>query len=902
MKKIYFMSCMMMILAALPVLAQDGETEVSRDMHTGETFEFKDDVYLVTINSYDEVILGYNDQFIVVRNGTCTKKTIYYDFCVDEIDFDDDKNEPVASINVYSYEPEIKIRRTISVNPVIIGDETIITATVSNNGYNTAYDVIYTDTFPADINISIESSVYKGPIEVRRDNEVMLENGSVMGMYTVYWKDDIEAGDSVTFAYKLTPRRPVDQPFSAIARYFNGYEDVIEESDDIVLEALPYFDLKASIMDDEYKNRPGELDINRWESKNLVYSGEDLILIVTIDNNFRDNESIEVPELRFFFPKGMRYLEPYSMKIYNNASDESSSFLSRRIEFNKVNEEFYNWSGEIPQYGKRFVMKVRAAQKGDEHVIRIAGDFKRDEFPNIYDYSVLKTFEVKREDIEIESNFEEGKEFSSGQNAYFTIYLVNPNEYANLTDIDVSMSIPWVEKKKHFVDTLKSANYSDIFNGNIAMPDVTGPTTLNYYVNVSYTTPFGERLSETFQRNVKIQPLSPFNVKHDIDGSEYDSSSTAEIDNKETEITVKIKNTLKKDIEGIVVTEVFDKNLNPIEKISHKIITLNKDDTTDVFKYKINPPDKSIWQNYTLRTYISYIYENQRFNNSFDLNIKVKPKKMDISIIKEIFEDDVAKGQIAHFKYKITNTEDEVIKDITLHFPFQYETDIVGQTTFRIDEILPEDTVIVNNEERVRMKFDKDIRIEKTNVSFFDESGNFFNDSSTVERVNVKNGSLQSPAIIVDKTAPLNATAGDNFTVDLKVSNIGKSHTWVTVKDEGYEYRFRLAAGSEKMLSHRTHTDKTGYIELSKAVVNYTHAGFDYHTASEIPEVYSKDKVVRKPAPPRPVIEEVPEIEPEKRVFNKKYIYLAGFIILMCLVIWFIIRRPKKEGFEFLEG
>ncbi len=888
---------------AVPIASavENGSLEISGTFYTGDSFELNEDIYRVNVDSYEEIILTYKDQFLVVRNGTCTKKDVYYEFCLEDVEFNLETKDRGAVMSVYSMEPDITISRTISKNSLIIGEDTTITATISNEGLSKAHNVTYTDVFPPEINMSIPPA-NRGIISIKRENKVILANGSVAYMYTLFWQDDLEVGESVTFSYKITPRKPVDDTFYANVHYFKGYKDIDEKSDGLSIKADPYMEIRVNLVDVDFKPSAGVINILNWETKSPIRVGEDVIFVVDLVHNYNDNNSINVSELRFYFPEGFFYTKPYTIRIYENISDQNTSRLTGGVKLEKINDFYYKWSGIVTKGGKTFAMKLKPMLKDDEQTVRIAADFSKDGLPVIYDYSKINTYEIVREDLVIESNFDDKQKFASGQREYFTLYIVNENPFVNLTDLNISLDVPWLNMKSKHIDLVDEENYADIFIGEVTLPSVKSTQSYKFYANVSYMTALGELLNDTFERDIVVDPASDIDVEHEMKSRTVINSGSADVTYKESEVVLKLKNKVQKDIESVTVREEISTDLYPEGAISSKIIKLEKDATTEVYKYKIDPPDRSVKNSYLIKTYLAYTLENQQHEYSFDVNVSVEPKKMDIDIEKSFVEDDVAKGQIGTFKYVIKNIEEEPINDITINFPLQYETDVVGPRNFTIKRLAPDEEITINNEEKVRFKIEDNIRIRRTNITFKDDLGNIFSDESNILTEDVLSGSLEDPAIFVNQTAPSDVDAGENFTVNITVSNGGKSPGMVTLKYLGNEVTFKSVPEINRSFIYNASIDSTGLVELPQAVAVYSAGGFDYYTASNTVETYSRKKIEKGGMVLEEIMEEAEALPEEKKLFNIKYLYLTAFIVMVSLIILYILKRPRKEeGFEFIE-
>lgn len=885
-------------LQSVSAADSNGTVEINANYYTGDSFKYNDDIYMVNVDSDSEIILNYNNLYIVIKNATCEWKDRYYKFCADSISYDSSRRENKALIRVLSFEQDITVTRTITNSNPLVGEKVNFTVTIKNEGDSDAENVTYTDVFPIGINVSIPMR-YNYKVKAR-DRKVTLSNGSVSSMKYVIWQGYLMQEESVTFVYEITPLKPITDTLIGKVHYMQAFKEVDEESVPISFDAEPYFDIYTNIVAPDFEVTPGTTDIRNWEEKSTIYAGEYIFLVVNLVDRYNDNSSMKLSDIRFFLPDGVDYIRESSIKVYYNASNTNSNYLAGGVKLNRITDHLYNWSGTALKGGKMFVLRLRAAEKGDQR-IRVAADVKKDNMPPILDYSVTRKFTIDRNEIKIESNLQDGDNFNSGQTVYMTLYLTNPNTFTNITDMNISFSIPWHENGTKSAKVMKEANYYDIMNANVKMPAVTSNTMFRYYVNVSYNTGMGERLNKTFSRTVVVAPPPAVLIFHDVGSKVVQDSGSAEIGNEETEVVLRIKNRLEKDLESVLVTEAFDKRLNAEKEISNRLVMLKKGETLEAYKYKIKPPQSARWQNFTLKTYVEYRLEDNMINNSFDVRINVRPKMMDINIIKSKFETEVSRGQLVHIQYRIKNTEDETISNVTLHFPLQYDTDTVGARTFNIKQILPGETVVVN-EEVVRAKSNGTILINSANVTFNDVYGNLFNKSSNSLSSEVLNSYVETPLIFADKTVEQNIIAGEMFITNLTVKNEGGRKALVTVEDSGNTFSLVSEPGSIASFIYNSTIEDTGFVEVPAAMLYYEDENTKYYTASNSPNTYSKKS--KAEAPPA-AVEQKPEEKPpviEKKGINTKYIYLALLIIIACLVIWYIIKsKPKEKGFSFIE-
>ena len=497
-------------------------TEISGFFYTDDTFVLNDKIAIVNVDSYDEVIIDYDNTFIVIRNSTC-RRMINNDFCVDSIEFDNSVKKKKAQIMVFYVGPDITITRNINKSNPSVGEGVKITVKIENTGNSTADNLTYTDMFPQKIEVlKVKGSTAKiEKVLVWRN-----DTGSWQNMTRIFWQGDLRAGEILDFFYTLKPVDYIDSSFTAKVIFFNGIENVEMIAPSVSIKTETFFEIESKFAPTDFTVDAGSTTVITGESETGIEVGEEVLFITEIKNKALKNETINISYIDFYISDGLMYKGPASFRVYTNKSNANDSYTPGVHQLKKIGDNVYRWNGLMNADGLIFAMKLKGIKKVTarvsvySHLVQFA-EKKKPYYEPLYglDYFDYEEMDIDIDEIVIESNFKDGQTFEAGEKAYFTLYVQNPNENANFTRIRAVLDTPWEPRRNITLYNLKKTNYLNLFDGFVAMPYMEKSATKKISANVTYETEYGEIYSARFDRSISIRPHVPVKISHSFSPS-----------------------------------------------------------------------------------------------------------------------------------------------------------------------------------------------------------------------------------------------------------------------------------------------------------------------------------------------------------------------------------------------
>src|SRR3989338_10386968 len=123
------------LLLAILAAAASADTQVfSGYLYSGETLTVDKQVITAYISSSENgMVADYSTGIISVINNTC-ESTDYFKLCLDNIEQDYTAKKKKMGIRAFSTIPLLTITRKASKSELVIGEETVFTATIDNTG------------------------------------------------------------------------------------------------------------------------------------------------------------------------------------------------------------------------------------------------------------------------------------------------------------------------------------------------------------------------------------------------------------------------------------------------------------------------------------------------------------------------------------------------------------------------------------------------------------------------------------------------------------------------------------------------------------------------------------------------------------------------------------------------
>ncbi len=233
--------------------------------------------------------------------------------CFDDVELDVTDTVESITVSIYDITPSIEITRTFSDTSLLLGDDTEVTVTLTNDGDAVATNVVYTDSYPSSIEVrSFDSN-------------------------SAIWAGSISSGESESFKYKLRAKSVIEYESVATVSHVYDGKKITDESDSETIE------VKA----------PYELDIEL--NKERAKRNELVLLNITFENK-DDTDDLIIHDLEI--------KQSYLVKV-NEFSDGFSEA-----------EGVYTYSGIINEDDSESFMVKLYSGRNAEHYIDISYDFK----------------------------------------------------------------------------------------------------------------------------------------------------------------------------------------------------------------------------------------------------------------------------------------------------------------------------------------------------------------------------------------------------------------------------------------------------------------------------------------------------------------------------------------------
>ncbi|MFO8016469.1 MAG: hypothetical protein R6U32_05170 [Candidatus Woesearchaeota archaeon] len=902
------------------VTAPDSNAE-SRDItgnfFTGETFELNDRIGMININSYSEVIIDYDGDIIVVRNGSCERE-INHDYCVDSIVYDTAQEKKRASIDINYLGPEIELNRKVNDSKPLIDEGVMVTAEIENTGNTSADNVTYIDIYPPEIEVM---DVKEGYADIKPMNRWSNENSSWQNMTMVFWQGEVKSDEKKEIEYTIKPVDYVDSDFTARIIYDDGYEVIEKKSPSFSMSTESFFEISKKFAPLDYTVSAGYSSVVTGENEGDIEVGEEALFILEMINEDPKNRSINISYIDFYIDDNLEYKRPASFRVYTNTSNPNESYTPGVHRLRKIDDNLYRWSGFIGPEDFIIALKVEGVREGTGRIstdARITHFAEKEEhyYEKLYEesYSGYQDIRVNFNSPEIKTNMEGDQTFESGQKVYFTAYMQNPNEYVNITDMRVRIDTPW-DEKEFDVSNLRKTEYINFFDGFITMPETDGVTEERIRIDVEYETEYGDNYSESLDETIRVVPHTPISIKHSVSPSSGSLPEGFIVENGESSVTLTLTNIGERRLEHINITEEVSPEIKESPNMTRDI-DMEKGTTRDILKYRINPPDVKETGEYMIKTYVDYNAGNETYHIMKTTKIKVEPKDLSISVKKTPEGQTFTRGVPFSVDYMLENDAGEALENITIIFPLDEDFEMIGNRRYTIKEMGAGETMTVSGEETLMPKINgTSLEMRETEVVFHDKYGNEFRSNSTTQKINIIYKPLQSPALDIERNISRETVnRSESFNVRTTVRNIGKEEVEAEVHDLGRDWSIRLAPGREKTFNFGYSEERTGHVNLQPAIAEYEYEGKTYYSSSnanglivmgkseEEEEDKKKEEGIEEQK--KDDIENMTGEEEEKKEDSPymKYIYLAIFIIIICIIIFSVISiRPKRKQFEFLK-
>ncbi|MBR9690765.1 hypothetical protein GOV08_03715, partial [Candidatus Woesearchaeota archaeon] len=353
------------------------------------------------------------------------------------------------------------------------------------------------------------------------------------------------------------------------------------------------------------------------------------------------------------------------------------------------------------------------------------------------------------------------------------------------------------------INFLEANTTSLIYKTTLLPAEITTSKSITFDAVVNYTTEFGVQKSEDEQWKITLKPLSDILIEKKISPSSVEEGD-------EVTITVSVKNTRSKPIYDIQLHEIVPEEISRNGKTSAVIEKLDDDEKQDAYEYTINAPKVKNETIITLNTSLTYSegigeekVQQQGFAIIKSLDIKVKPKKLDLDIDKNIDKTKMYVGEIAKVTYSIENKDEETAYDLLFEFTKSKDVDLLEEYDYYLERLEPGELVSFDREV-LRPKVDGKYVAGQTIVHFKDPDKNSFNYTISSPTIDVKERNLWGPGIILEKSfEKTSVDAGEIINVTITAQNVGDEEAFANIVDGQREWRVIVPVGKKKNITYK---------------------------------------------------------------------------------------------------
>ena len=722
-----------------------------------------------------------------------------------------------AYIEIYRIEPDILIKRQFSKTAFFIGEEVDVSVEIENRGSNEAKNIRYEDIFPYGINV------------IDANSPAYLSNNSV------YWTGSLNPGETETLEYTIQAVKEID---------------IYQRAQ--VLDSISVFSGRVRLRPKSCYEFSSRLNTTNTTIGNTI--GLNLTLTNKCDDDVEAVVDIILPD--GLDVKGIQKTDGiYRWRTILNKDD--TDMLEIEI------FPFYSFVLEFP--------------------IKIAATYNE----VTYETEFSESFEIQKPKLVLRTNIddinqteedEHELEKDANQREELVIKIQKPNKNIFFENINVTAYTNMeFDNGRKTVSALFSRldtedNVNAIFT-ELNTPDV--ETKKSYYVILSatYSTQYGQTFTQEKVYEITVSPVEHLRISHDFARTEVEEFDY-------NNVTVRMKNTRSVDLKRIYAQEFVIFN-NTREKIMSREIDLDEGQERILFEYQVQAPKAARKTSMAVETAVQYTFEGNIYQFAKQGGFSVVPKKLEIDVEPRV-RGEPALGQPIDLEYSVKNKEkNEPVHNITLFFPLQPEFDLIGQRTYFISKLNPNEEIRLSDSGRLRPKILGDVKIRPFGISYQDEDGNEFNTTSSEEDFEVKAGYFIGPAIFISKNlSKADVNVSEIFTVYLDLENKGESSADVEVIDDIRKWSITLVPGEKRQLLRYLAVAESGRQTIEPAIIQYVGVNETYTTVSNSPQILVRKIVAEEEIPPVPVL-----VLAEEKIKLHPFASLVALTLAILIVI-----------------
>lgn len=893
-------------------LASARTQEFSDEVISGESIDIDEFTFIITMNKWASAIfVDAGTMFKTVQREKCGKMESF-EICFDNVTYDVDENEVYAVVRIFRYAPDVSITKSMNTTELYVGQEAEVTITLTNSG-DTAPQIIMTDDYPAGVEI------------------YDLEGGCQEHENQVYWQGHLDEDEEEECRFMIRPTKELHQSFVAHLRYWDGFKWIDKYSSKMTVDAEPVVTIYSSIVREDYEVDGNTFDFD--DENPGINIGETARLIINITNEY--TERITVNDLQIMLPPYLQYMSIGHLRFnYKNASGNRTSIVWGSDRVSRINSQLLQWDGRINAgASKLFIIKLEAQRTGNQNVI-VNLDYEYDDYS--FEEIEYESFDVSDPGVAIRMTIDdESKLFSIPERLddkedsidlealhpyRLTVYTQNINKYSELNDVDVTVYTQLAGFPPVHYSSIDEEGQKIPYSLVLIPPHIGVSKEYKMNVSIGYKNEFGERHYNSTEFRITVKPATDLTI--DVDSEEGFVLEGGE----ETEIRVSVNNKRLVDLRNVQVSDVLDPALH-VEGVHSNKLKLNREEETDVYSYRLIPPIVRNKTRYNITTTVSFFDPDLKQDADYIKTtlLTVIPLKPDISIDVNLDEpEEIYPGTLIPVEYVVGNDEeDEIVRDITVHFPIQEEVDFIGPRTYHIDKLDPGEEVTIKDIVKLRPKVvRKSLKLEKTRVEYYDNYGNLFDENSTGDSIEVQNGLINGPAIFLKTVVPELINKSTETAVKLEVKNNGSGAASVAVDQGEKSWDVYVDAGKTEVIEYMVKYDSEGNYTIPDTLAKLDFQGLEAYTkghgadvrvemmlapAAEVEEETEAAEVEEKIVEPEKEemsFEEYQALESErlkKQMTRYVIIGAIAIIVLLVIVAFIFYTRKRRPAQPFLK-
>jgi|GEM_PF-5523554 len=859
------------LLIALPAVFAESLV-YDNSLFSWETFTVDGRSFTVIVNEMENVVIKYNatqyTSLEIGKNETLQNLRIW----LYNITYDLTRRDYKAQLKIYSKAPSLQIARAINDSEFYINEEAEISVNLTNTGTEIIENLTYTEDLTG-FNIT----------DVDGDCK---QNGNY-----ITFNGNIKIGDDKSCNYIIQGLDELEKSFRAKVTYYDGFEMKDVYSNDLNVKVLPFFKIES------------KYELINFTTANLVFTdgesetrvGEEFLLIIKLSN--LKNDTMDVDYFDIYLPKGFEFVESSSIDIYNGTTYRGTGTKS----LSKTGNGTYQWEGDFGNY-TILTLKLKSVLIGGSKP-RFKAKYQLEDDIERYTEKYGALIESEFYDMAITSNIEENGYYDAGQTYKLRIYAANPSMLVDLKNVNIVFYTNLTNMPGKYYATMDNATQKIIFLEDVKMPFVDSSTNFPLIARADYETEYGDRFSVEYERTMHVEPFKDLIITHTMSDTDFE-------ENEEVEITTKIENKRHVDIYSVNVTDIIPYGFVIQGVSSTSIPVIPKETSVSAYTYKIKMPVIQKETKYNLTTIADYYGNGTDYSVEKRTLFKVNPKQLDLTVSRA-FPSNVYKGDMTEIDYTISNPETEEIKNILLLFSLGNEFDTVNRINYTIPRLAPGERIVLNDLEKLRMKFNTSTSIKNAKAVYEDSDGNPFEKNISDVSLTTKTSYIEGPVIIINKTAT-NGTQGEQSNITIIITNIGTAETDVELRDITTN-KFSLGPNNYKTITYKKEfSNGTFVIDASLAVYSYDNNIF--YTASNKPTVkFAKKETIIIEQKNEEIKEEVSQgNETEEKDAGiqvvvspdvKRFVSLMTIstAILVIVLVIFVTRKKQPKQASFLK-